>query len=68
MSVLHEPTVATSELRPTRLEVDLDVLAQNYDAIARFVGGAKVMPILKANAYGHGLVPVARSSKSSARP
>lgn len=61
MSRLHEPTIATTELRPTRLEVDLGRLADNYLAIQRFVGAAKVMPILKANAYGHGLVEVART-------
>lgn len=47
------------ELRPTRIEVDCDRLAANFAAIRAQVGGAAVMPILKANAYGHGLVPVA---------
>jgi alanine racemase len=60
MSVLHEPTISTGELRPTHVEVDLDVLAENYRAIAAHVTPARVMPILKANAYGHGLVEVAR--------
>jgi len=46
-------------VRPTRLEVDLDRLAGNYAVIRRHVGGRPVMPILKANAYGHGLVEVA---------
>jgi alanine racemase len=57
---LHEPTIATDELRPTYLEVDLDRLAANYRAIAAHVAPARVMPILKANAYGHGQVEVAR--------
>src|SRR5437762_2265992 len=60
MTALHEPTIATDELRPTRVEVDLDVLAENYRAIAAHVAPARVMPILKANAYGHGLVEVGR--------
>src|SRR5438445_3696889 len=60
MSALNEPTIATDELRPTRIEVDLDVLAENYRAIAAHVAPARVMPILKANAYGHGLVEVGR--------
>src|SRR5207249_21414 len=60
MSALNEPTIATDELRPTRIEVDLDVLAENYGAIAAHVAPARVMPILKANAYGHGLVDVGR--------
>ena len=47
------------ELRPTFLEVDLARLEANYRAIQAHVGhGVKVMPILKANAYGHGLVQV----------
>jgi alanine racemase len=58
--VLHEPTIATDELRPTFLEVDLDRLAANYRVIAAHVAPARVMPILKANAYGHGLCEVGR--------
>src|SRR5437867_12433774 len=60
MTALHESPIATDELRPTRVEVDLDVLAENYRAIAAHVAPARVMPILKANAYGHGLVAVGR--------
>jgi alanine racemase len=60
MTALHEPTIATEGLRPTHVEVDLDVLAANYRAIAAHVAPARVMPILKANAYGHGLVEVGR--------
>ncbi len=47
-------------MRPTRLEVDLCVLADNFSAIAQAVAPARVMAVVKANAYGHGLVPVAR--------
>ncbi len=60
MTPLHEPTIATEGLRPTHLEIDLDRLAANYRAIAAHVAPARVMPILKANAYGHGLCEVAR--------
>ena len=51
---------SSSLLRPTHLEVDLARLRENYRAIASHVVPAKVMPVLKANAYGHGLVAVAR--------
>lgn len=47
-------------IRPTRLEIDLNILADNYTKIKKFVALAKMMPILKANAYGHGLVRVAQ--------
>ena len=60
MSSVFEPTIAGGELRPTHVEVDLGRLAANYRAIAAHVGSAQVMPILKANAYGHGLCEVGR--------
>jgi alanine racemase len=60
MHALNEPTIATGEvLRPTVLEVDLAQLSANYRAVAAHAG-VPVMPILKANAYGHGLVEVGR--------
>src|SRR5512134_2754612 len=55
------PSLADDEvLRPTVVEVSLARLAENFRAIQAAVAPAAVMPILKANAYGHGLVPVAR--------
>ncbi|MBJ7574091.1 alanine racemase [Luteimonas sp. MC1828] len=45
--------------RPTRILVDLDRIAGNLRAI-RTHAGVPVMAIVKANAYGHGLVEVAR--------
>ena len=68
MTPLHEPTVTLTELRPTHLEVDLACLAENYRVIAEHVAPARVMPILKANAYGHGLVAVARKLEQVGAP
>jgi alanine racemase len=68
VSELHEPTIAPDELRPTYLEVDLDQIAHNYRVIAQHAAPALVMPILKANAYGHGLVPVARKLQQVGAP
>jgi alanine racemase len=68
VSDLHEPTIATDELRPTYLEIDLARLAANYQVIAAQVAPARVMPILKANAYGHGLVEVARLLERTGAP
>lgn len=45
--------------RPTRIRVDLDAISHNLAAL-RAHAGVPVMAIIKANAYGHGLVPVAR--------
>lgn len=59
MAISNHPTISTRvALRPTHVLVDLDKLTQNYKAIQRAVGDTMVMPILKANAYGHGLVRV----------
>ena len=46
-------------MRPTYLEVNLDQLKKNIEAIRAHVGSAKVMPMVKANAYGHGIEGVA---------
>lgn len=43
--------------RPSRIKVDLDAITHNLRAIRAHVG-VPVMAIVKANAYGHGLVPV----------
>jgi alanine racemase len=45
--------------RPTFLEVDLDRLKQNLINIRSHVHPARVMTVLKANAYGHGVDGVA---------
>jgi len=61
MARLNQPTIThNGVVRPTYVEVNLDRLAENYRAIERAVAPAGVMPVLKANAYGHGLVEVAR--------
>jgi len=61
MQPINHPTITTEGIvRPTLVEVDLDRLAENFRAIKSKVGLAKMMPVLKANAYGHGLVEVAR--------
>ena len=43
----------------TRVEIDLDTISENFDAI-RAKAQAPVMAIIKADAYGHGAIPVAR--------
>ena len=59
MQISNHPTISTrAGLRPTHVLIDLEKLTQNYRAIQEHVGQAQVMPILKANAYGHGLVRV----------
>jgi alanine racemase len=52
--------------RPTFLEVRLDLLRQNLENIRRHVQPAKVMIVLKANAYGHGVDGVAQALAAEA--
>ena len=43
----------------TRAIIDLDAVSSNFDAVRR-KAGVPVMAVIKADAYGHGAVPIAR--------
>jgi alanine racemase len=47
--------------RPTVAEIDLAALRANYRALRDRAGGAAMMVVVKADAYGHGAVTVART-------
>ena len=58
---IHEPVIANSEgVRATWAEVNLSRLSRNLQAIHAYVAPARVMIVVKANAYGHGLAEVAK--------
>ncbi len=60
-NVSNHPTISVDEIvRPTRVEVNLKSLKENYLHVKEHIGPVKLMPILKANAYGHGLVRIAQ--------
>lgn len=46
-------------LRPARVRLDLDRLAANYLAVSA-AAGRPVMPVVKADAYGHGAARISR--------
>jgi len=48
----------TNRYRPTWAEVNLDYLWHNYQKAASYVPNKVVIPVIKANAYGHGAVEV----------
>jgi alanine racemase len=50
--------------RPT-LTVDLDALRHNLDLLRRAVAPADVMVVVKADAYGHGLVRCAETARAA---
>jgi alanine racemase len=60
MPEINESTITLGDvLRPTVLHVDLARLTANYELLREHTG-TPVMAVLKANAYGHGLVEVGR--------
>ncbi|MFX0538087.1 alanine racemase [Ornithinimicrobium sp. Y1847] len=66
MSLSGDPAVAgvlaAPRLWPARVTIDLDAIAHNVGVLREHVGGAALMAVVKADAYGHGLVPSARAA------
>ena len=46
-------------LRPTWVEITLSKLRRNFQRVRELAGARKVMAVIKADAYGHGAVPIA---------
>lgn len=47
--------------RPIKAAIDLSALRHNHAVARRHAGGARIWSVVKANAYGHGLLRVARA-------
>lgn len=47
-------------LRPTWVEISLSKLRRNLERVRQLAGPRKVMAVVKADAYGHGAVPIAQ--------
>ncbi len=56
-----------SKHSPVKVHVSLDTLKHNY-AILGKICAVPVLPVLKADAYGHGLVPCARAMLEAGAP
>jgi len=52
--------------RPIQARVDLAALRHNYSVTRRYAGNTRVWAVLKANAYGHGLLRAALALGGSA--
>lgn len=46
--------------RPIHARIDFDALRHNYLLTRELAGGARMWAVIKANAYGHGLMRIAR--------
>lgn len=51
--------------RPTVMEVDLKTICNNYRVLKSIAAPARCMAVLKANAYGHGLIQTAQALERS---
>lgn len=45
--------------RSSRLEINLNALAHNLSVVRQYSNDAKIIAVIKANAYGHGMLAVA---------
>jgi alanine racemase len=52
--------------RPIRARLDWSALRHNHQVVRRHCGAAKIWSVVKADAYGHGLVAAARALADSA--
>ena len=47
--------------RPVRARVDLSALKHNFERVRHYAPASRIMAIVKAHAYGHGLINAARA-------
>lgn len=47
--------------RPVRARIDLKALQHNFSLARQAAGDSRILAVIKANAYGHGAIPVARA-------
>jgi alanine racemase len=57
------PEVITMNLRQTRMEVSLENYRHNFRAVRENARGARIIAVIKSNAYGMGAIPVAWTLK-----
>ena len=51
--------------RPSRVIIDIKALEHNFSRIKELVHNSKIMAIIKADAYGHGIVRVAKTLRNA---
>jgi alanine racemase len=63
---MNSPRPPSADLRwRAQARVDLDVVRENVRSLRAAAGSAQVMAVVKADGYGHGMVPVARAAVSA---
>jgi len=62
-SLISDSDLLMRPLRPSWVEIDLDAIANNVRGIKSLIGDSVALfAVVKANAYGHGAIPVARTA------
>ena len=61
-----QPERAAGLTAPPRAEavIDLDAISANVMRLREHVGGRDLMAVVKADAYGHGIVPAGRAARA----
>lgn len=54
----------TNTVRPTRVEINKENIKNNLKYIRSIVGKTKIMGVVKANAYGHGMIEFSKELES----
>jgi len=54
--------LSTACRETARATVDLDAISRNVEVLCKHAGAAAVMAVVKADAYGHGLLPCTRAA------
>ncbi|GAA0603615.1 alanine racemase [Kribbella sandramycini] len=67
MATLRSPDGRPPRERPTRAEaiVDLAAIRHNVATLRGYAEGAQLMTVVKADGYGHGIVPVAQAARAA---
>lgn len=52
-------------MRPTNAQIDLSAIAHNVGLLAELAGEAQLCVVVKADGYGHGALPAARTAVSA---
>jgi len=56
-----------SRMRPAWVEIDLRLMEENLQIIRNHIGAdKKIIPVVKADAYGHGIIPISRKLEALA--
>jgi len=62
---MPDKKMKTKIFRPTWTEIDLSALKFNFNLVKRIAGkGVKILTVVKADAYGHGMAKVAKKLNS----